>query len=77
VAVGAGDMDGEAPTLAVVSFYRFADFPDHAAFRQPLKELVGAQISHLCWDAVGFYLLSLEFRHSVVLSVGYCSIFEA
>jgi hypothetical protein len=49
VAVGAGDVDGEAPALAVVSFYRFADFPDHAAFRRPLKELceelVSAQIS--------------------------------
>ncbi|GJM88276.1 hypothetical protein PR202_ga04317 [Eleusine coracana subsp. coracana] len=39
VAVGAGDVDGEAPALAVVSFYRFADLPDHADFRQPLKEL--------------------------------------
>jgi hypothetical protein len=56
VAVGSGDSDGEAPALAVVSFYRFADFPDHAAFRKPLKELceerVSAQISlvsRCCW----------------------------
>nr|CAB3465625.1 unnamed protein product [Digitaria exilis] len=39
VAVGSGAMDSEAPALVVVSFYRFADFPDHAAFRRPLKEL--------------------------------------
>ncbi|RRT40744.1 hypothetical protein B296_00058306 [Ensete ventricosum] len=31
--------DGPAPLLVVVSFYRFADFPDHAAMRQPLKDL--------------------------------------
>ncbi|XP_062231104.1 rhodanese-like domain-containing protein 7 isoform X2 [Phragmites australis] len=39
VAVGPGGVVGEVPALAVVSFYRFADFPDHAAFRRPLKEL--------------------------------------
>ncbi|CAN6360540.1 unnamed protein product [Urochloa humidicola] len=39
VAVGEGGLDGEVPALVVVSFYRFADFPDHAAFRRPLKEL--------------------------------------
>ncbi|CAL4892841.1 unnamed protein product [Urochloa decumbens] len=39
VAVGEGGVDGEGPALVVVSFYRFADFPDHAAFRRPLKEL--------------------------------------
>ncbi|OEL37888.1 Rhodanese-like domain-containing protein 7 [Dichanthelium oligosanthes] len=39
VAVGDGGVDGEAPALVVVSFYRFADFPDHASFRRPLKEL--------------------------------------
>lgn len=50
MAVGDGVVDGEAPALVVVSFYRFADFPDHAAFRRPLKELceelVSAQKSH-------------------------------
>lgn len=25
--------------LVVVSFYKFADFPDHAELRKPLKEL--------------------------------------
>ncbi|KAG2620149.1 hypothetical protein PVAP13_3NG151100 [Panicum virgatum] len=39
VAVADGGVDGEAPALVVVSFYRFADFPDHATFRRPLKEL--------------------------------------
>ncbi|XP_062180034.1 rhodanese-like domain-containing protein 7 isoform X2 [Phragmites australis] len=39
VAALAGGVDGEVPALLVVSFYRFADFPDHAAFRRPLKEL--------------------------------------
>ncbi|KAF3330412.1 rhodanese-like domain-containing protein 7 [Carex littledalei] len=27
------------PSLVVVSFYRFADFPDHASMRKPLKDL--------------------------------------
>lgn len=27
------------PQLVVVSFYKFADFPDHANLRKPLKEL--------------------------------------
>ncbi|OAY66827.1 Rhodanese-like domain-containing protein 7, partial [Ananas comosus] len=35
---GAAGEDA-APALVVVSFYRFADFPDHAAMRQPLKDL--------------------------------------
>ncbi|KAJ1262295.1 hypothetical protein BS78_09G095600 [Paspalum vaginatum] len=39
VAVGDTGVDGEAPALVVVSFYRFADYSDHAAFRQPLEEL--------------------------------------
>jgi hypothetical protein len=56
VAVGDGVLDGEAPSLVVVSFYRFADFPDHAAFRRPLKELceelVSAQKSHSRQDIV-------------------------
>ncbi|KAF8028203.1 hypothetical protein BT93_E0951 [Corymbia citriodora subsp. variegata] len=29
----------EPPALVVVSFYKFADFPDHADLRQPLKDL--------------------------------------
>jgi len=45
VAVGDGVLDGEAPSLLVVSFYRFADFPDHAAFRRPLKELCEELVS--------------------------------
>lgn len=36
--------DGPASPLMVVSFYKFADFPDHATMRKPLKEL--------CEDAV-------------------------
>ncbi|KAF7088215.1 hypothetical protein CFC21_091346 [Triticum aestivum] len=39
VAAGDGGAEGEAPALVVVSFYRFADFPDHADLRRPLKEL--------------------------------------
>ncbi|XP_042373794.1 rhodanese-like domain-containing protein 7 [Zingiber officinale] len=31
--------DGSAPPLVVLSFYKFADFPDHATMRKPLKEL--------------------------------------
>ncbi|GJN14077.1 hypothetical protein PR202_gb00856 [Eleusine coracana subsp. coracana] len=64
VAMGAGDVDGESPALAVVSFYRFADLPDHADFRQPLKqlcqELVSAQRSHLHRDFISFDILSPE-----------------
>ncbi|KAG6522326.1 hypothetical protein ZIOFF_019465 [Zingiber officinale] len=41
--------DGSAPPLVVLSFYKFADFPDHATMRKPLKELcedvVSAKIS--------------------------------
>ncbi|KAL5569655.1 hypothetical protein UlMin_026230 [Ulmus minor] len=34
------ESDGsDSGTLVVVSFYKFADFPDHARLRQPLKEL--------------------------------------
>ncbi|XP_072998028.1 rhodanese-like domain-containing protein 7 [Typha latifolia] len=37
---GAEEAGLDAPTaLVVVSFYRFADFPDHAEMRKPLKEL--------------------------------------
>ncbi|KAG8085167.1 hypothetical protein GUJ93_ZPchr0010g10119 [Zizania palustris] len=36
---GSGGVDGGSPELLVVSFYRFADFPDHGALRRPLKEL--------------------------------------
>ncbi|KAL6865022.1 hypothetical protein ACP4OV_016173 [Aristida adscensionis] len=39
LAADSGSADGEVPALVVVSFYRFADLPDHAAFRRPLKEL--------------------------------------
>lgn len=49
VAAGSGGVEGEVPALLVVSFYRFADFNDHAALRRPLKdlceELVSAQRS--------------------------------
>lgn len=33
--------------LVVVSFYKFADFPDHARMRQPLKELCQELVLHL------------------------------
>uniref|UniRef100_A0A0D9WF26 Rhodanese domain-containing protein n=1 Tax=Leersia perrieri TaxID=77586 RepID=A0A0D9WF26_9ORYZ len=42
VAGGAGavlELEGGDSELVVVSFYRFADFPDHAELRRPLKEL--------------------------------------
>lgn len=73
MAVGAEDVDGEAPALAVVSFYRFADFPDHADFRKPLKELceklVSAQRSHFCCDFVSFDILSAKIEGSCILTV--------
>jgi hypothetical protein len=51
VVAGDGGVKAELPALVVVSFYRFADFPDHADFRRPLKELceelVSAQRYHL------------------------------
>ncbi|KAG7569957.1 Rhodanese-like domain [Arabidopsis thaliana x Arabidopsis arenosa] len=31
--------DSDLGSLVVVSFYKFADFPDHADFRKPLKDL--------------------------------------
>ena len=34
------ELDGfDSEALVVVSFYKFADFPDHARMRQPLKQL--------------------------------------
>lgn len=38
IAVGEDISETECP-LVVVSFYKFADFPDHADLRKPLKEL--------------------------------------
>ncbi|GER50872.1 rhodanese/Cell cycle control phosphatasesuperfamily protein [Striga asiatica] len=35
----APDAETVEPLLVVVSFYKFADFPDHAELRKPLKEL--------------------------------------
>lgn len=32
-------IDSDSQLLIVVSFYKFADFPDHARMRIPLKEL--------------------------------------
>ncbi|KAL8050029.1 hypothetical protein ABFX02_06G056800 [Erythranthe guttata] len=38
--IGVGEATGETECpLVVVSFYKFADFPDHAGLRKPLKEL--------------------------------------
>ncbi|XP_010938023.1 rhodanese-like domain-containing protein 7 [Elaeis guineensis] len=33
------EVESSNPSLVVVSFYKFADFPDHAAMRRPLKDL--------------------------------------
>ncbi|CAL1392699.1 unnamed protein product [Linum trigynum] len=38
-AADSDDQPNPHSTLMVVSFYRFADFPDHANLRKPLKEL--------------------------------------
>lgn len=38
-AAGTAGVEGEVPALLVVSFYRFADLPDHADLRRPLREL--------------------------------------
>lgn len=45
--------DIESVSLVVVSFYKFADFPDHAEFRSPLKKL--------CEELVLDFILSLCF----------------
>lgn len=39
-------------SLVVVSFYKFADFPDHADFRKPQKQLCERLVNsftNLCW----------------------------
>lgn len=36
---GNPEPDSVSGSLVVVSFYKFADFPDHADMRKPLKEL--------------------------------------
>lgn len=46
--------------LVVVSFYKFADFPDHADLRKPLKQL--------CQDLVLFYSFIVYF-----FTLKYCS----
>ncbi|KAK1284445.1 Rhodanese-like domain-containing protein 7 [Acorus calamus] len=38
----------DLPPLVVVSFYRFADLPDHARLRKPLKDLCEEEISTRC-----------------------------
>jgi hypothetical protein len=49
-------LDGlDHPSLVVVSFYRFADFPDHASMRKPLKGLCEEVVS----DDIPIYLLCL------------------
>jgi hypothetical protein len=45
VVAGDGGVKAEVLALVVVSFYRFADFPDHADFRRPLKELCEELVS--------------------------------
>lgn len=46
-----GSNDPDSQSLVVVSFYKFADFPDYARLRTPLKEL--------CQELVHVYLLFL------------------
>ncbi|WJX67895.1 Aldo-keto reductase str7 [Trifolium repens] len=38
-AIPVSESDYSIDSLVVVSFYKFADFPDHAVFRDPLKQL--------------------------------------
>ncbi|KAK3014941.1 hypothetical protein RJ639_009957 [Escallonia herrerae] len=38
----------------VVSFYKFADFPDHADFRKPLKDLCEQLTSQIVYEATVF-----------------------
>lgn len=40
-----GEIEGSNSTLVVVSFYKFADFPDHAEMRKPLKDLCEQVVS--------------------------------
>lgn len=38
--------ESDLGSLVVVSFYKFADFPDHADFRKPLKDLCEELVCH-------------------------------
>ena len=38
IPVSTGPDESESQSLVVVSFYKFADFPDHADMRKPLKD---------------------------------------
>jgi hypothetical protein len=49
------ESDYSIDSLVVVSFYKFADFPDHAVFRDPLKQL--------CQQLVLISFLYLYFRN--------------
>jgi hypothetical protein len=62
VVAGDGGVKAEVPALVVVSFYRFADFPDHADFRRPLKELCEELVSaHRChlWTFITFASIAI------------------
>jgi hypothetical protein len=50
-----GSESDSVDSLVVVSFYKFADFPDHAVFRDPLKQL--------CQQLVLISFLYLYFRN--------------
>lgn len=49
------ESDSVVDSLVVVSFYKFADFPDHAVLRVPLKQL--------CQELVFCYFLYLCFSN--------------
>ncbi|KAK9125353.1 hypothetical protein Scep_014199 [Stephania cephalantha] len=36
--------ESEEKSLVVISFYKFADFPDHADQRKPLKDLCDEEV---------------------------------
>lgn len=55
--VESGSNGSDHPTLVVVSFYRFADFPDHASMRKPLKDLCEEVVSKWNTNIFFFYLV--------------------
>lgn len=54
-AIQISESDSVVDSLVVVSFYKFADFPDHAVLRVPLKQL--------CQELVFCSFLYLYFRN--------------
>lgn len=72
IAVGEDIGETECP-LVVVSFYKFADFPDHADLRKPLKELCERLVDSPIFF---FYIFPLQICASIFIFMEYIKIWD-